>query len=336
MEGDIITLQDLFLFDYSAGFDERRRARSARCKSTGLRPKFIDKLAAARRHHRPATLHAGRSTCDDPPAPSTPRGRRRGRPRGLPHAGWRRRDAADAPAAGIDHVQNAGDHVQALFSVPRPARATSRPTRRRCRSPIDGAPIDGDRRASVDAGTIVRAHADPGDRRQPEHGRHAVRRGEAGARSPTSTPLRRRLRRPRHVRRAPSRPSQAPTQNHDRADRRRSTASTLTPSGPRLYDGVLRRARRCRHRRARARCCCCPTATTTPARSRPRRASSSARRSPASAIDAVGLDQQRPPAAAHQIVDRRREGTVTSTSDVEPSCARCSRPRRPTSPSRSS
>jgi pilus assembly protein CpaF len=45
MEGDVITLQDVFLFDYSAGFDETGRALGP-LKSTGLRPKFLDKLAA--------------------------------------------------------------------------------------------------------------------------------------------------------------------------------------------------------------------------------------------------------------------------------------------------
>ena len=44
MEGDVITLQDIFVFDFSAGVDEEGRFRG-RLKSTGLRPKFLDKLA---------------------------------------------------------------------------------------------------------------------------------------------------------------------------------------------------------------------------------------------------------------------------------------------------
>ena len=44
MEGDVITLQDLFLFDFSAGMDDEGKFRG-RLKSTGLRPKFLDKLA---------------------------------------------------------------------------------------------------------------------------------------------------------------------------------------------------------------------------------------------------------------------------------------------------
>jgi len=43
MEGEVITLQDLFLFDFSAGMDDEGKFRG-RLKSTGLRPKFVDKL----------------------------------------------------------------------------------------------------------------------------------------------------------------------------------------------------------------------------------------------------------------------------------------------------
>jgi pilus assembly protein CpaF len=43
MEGDVITLQDLFLFDYSAGIDEEGRFLGS-LKSTGLRPRFLDHL----------------------------------------------------------------------------------------------------------------------------------------------------------------------------------------------------------------------------------------------------------------------------------------------------
>src|SRR6478735_3298928 len=46
MEGDVITLQDLFVFDHGMGFDEAGHTRGA-LRSTGLRPKFIDELKAA-------------------------------------------------------------------------------------------------------------------------------------------------------------------------------------------------------------------------------------------------------------------------------------------------
>jgi pilus assembly protein CpaF len=46
MEGDIITLQDLFLFDHRMGFDTEGRP-FGRLKATGLRPTTLDKMAAA-------------------------------------------------------------------------------------------------------------------------------------------------------------------------------------------------------------------------------------------------------------------------------------------------
>ncbi len=44
MEGDIITIQDIFVYDYSAGFDRDGRPLG-QLISTGLRPKFLTKLA---------------------------------------------------------------------------------------------------------------------------------------------------------------------------------------------------------------------------------------------------------------------------------------------------
>ncbi|CAN5130140.1 MAG: CpaF family protein [Nocardioides sp.] len=44
MEGDIITLQDIFLFDTSAGFDADGKVLGS-IKPTGLRPKFLEKMA---------------------------------------------------------------------------------------------------------------------------------------------------------------------------------------------------------------------------------------------------------------------------------------------------
>jgi pilus assembly protein CpaF len=44
MEGEIITLQDLFLFDFHAGVDEEGRYLGD-LQATGLRPTFIEKLA---------------------------------------------------------------------------------------------------------------------------------------------------------------------------------------------------------------------------------------------------------------------------------------------------
>jgi pilus assembly protein CpaF len=44
MEGEVISLQDLFLFDFHAGVDERGWFRGT-LRSSGLRPVFLDKLA---------------------------------------------------------------------------------------------------------------------------------------------------------------------------------------------------------------------------------------------------------------------------------------------------
>jgi pilus assembly protein CpaF len=44
MEGDVITLQDVFIFDFGAGVDENGKYRG-QLKATGVRPKFSEKLA---------------------------------------------------------------------------------------------------------------------------------------------------------------------------------------------------------------------------------------------------------------------------------------------------
>jgi pilus assembly protein CpaF len=43
MEGDVITLQDIFVFDFRAGVDDNGRVRG-HLKATGLRPTFLEKL----------------------------------------------------------------------------------------------------------------------------------------------------------------------------------------------------------------------------------------------------------------------------------------------------
>jgi len=44
MEGEVITLQDVFVFDHSMGHDENGKSRG-RLRATGLRPKFMDQLS---------------------------------------------------------------------------------------------------------------------------------------------------------------------------------------------------------------------------------------------------------------------------------------------------
>ena len=53
MEGDVITLQDIFLFDFHAGVDDEGKFRGE-MKPTGLRPKFLEKLGDHGVHLPPA------------------------------------------------------------------------------------------------------------------------------------------------------------------------------------------------------------------------------------------------------------------------------------------
>jgi pilus assembly protein CpaF len=52
MEGDIITLQDIFVYDHSAGFDADGKAQGI-LRSTGLRPKFLEKMEHSNVHVDP-------------------------------------------------------------------------------------------------------------------------------------------------------------------------------------------------------------------------------------------------------------------------------------------
>ncbi|GAB2752695.1 CpaF family protein [Nocardioides salsibiostraticola] len=59
MEGDVITLQDIFVFDNSAGFDAEGRALG-RLRATGLRPKFLEKMAYSNVTVDPLLFHMDR------------------------------------------------------------------------------------------------------------------------------------------------------------------------------------------------------------------------------------------------------------------------------------
>jgi pilus assembly protein CpaF len=58
MEGDIITTQDVFLFDYSAGVGEDGRFKGG-LKSMGLRPRFLERLTDHGVHVDPAIFATG-------------------------------------------------------------------------------------------------------------------------------------------------------------------------------------------------------------------------------------------------------------------------------------
>jgi pilus assembly protein CpaF len=55
MEGDIITMQDIYRFDFDAGFDAEGHARGT-LVTTGLRPKFLAKLAQSGVHVDPTVF----------------------------------------------------------------------------------------------------------------------------------------------------------------------------------------------------------------------------------------------------------------------------------------
>ncbi|MFK0039130.1 CpaF family protein [Paenarthrobacter sp. NPDC090517] len=57
MEGDVVTLQDSFLFDYSAGLDAQGRFMG-KAVPTGIRPRFLDRFAELGIQVSPATFGA--------------------------------------------------------------------------------------------------------------------------------------------------------------------------------------------------------------------------------------------------------------------------------------
>ena len=87
MEGDIITLQDIFVFDHSAGFDAEGKALGT-LRATGLRPKFLEKMAHANVTVDPLIFVTGEAVMRRPararrwrrppwPSPAPPAPRRR-------------------------------------------------------------------------------------------------------------------------------------------------------------------------------------------------------------------------------------------------------------------
>jgi pilus assembly protein CpaF len=59
MEGDVITLQDVFAFDHNAGFDADGRSMGS-LRATGLRPKFLEKMQHANVSVDPLIFAPGR------------------------------------------------------------------------------------------------------------------------------------------------------------------------------------------------------------------------------------------------------------------------------------
>ena len=56
MEGDVVTLQDVFRFDYSAGLRRAGHGARAACGRRGCGPRFLDRLAERNVHVDPAVF----------------------------------------------------------------------------------------------------------------------------------------------------------------------------------------------------------------------------------------------------------------------------------------
>ena len=120
MEGDVITLQDIFLFDNSAGFDSEGRSLGS-LKATGPAAEVPGEDAAQQRHRRPDALRhdglpmTGRlHRCAAPLVGACCLVARSAslRPRSRPRTGARPRTPT------IDHAQPTKGAVRLLVSVP--------------------------------------------------------------------------------------------------------------------------------------------------------------------------------------------------------------------------
>jgi hypothetical protein len=122
MEGDVITLQDVFLFDYGMGVDEHGKFRG-HLKATGVRPKFAEKLQdqgmaaghrAGDRHFRFDAGGGDRGGQDCRPVVRRPEaGRRTSSPSSRSPTRWRccrtSRPAADTLNQQIDGIEASGE-----------------------------------------------------------------------------------------------------------------------------------------------------------------------------------------------------------------------------------
>ena len=132
MEGDVITLQDVFVFDHSAGLRrERQDPRPAEVHRAA--PEVPREARARQRARRPDALRDGRWLTRDAPH----RGRALRRPllaaRGVAGRSASRcpRPRPWPPRGRIDHVETDGGKVQVLYSLPGCRRRDAGPRHRR-------------------------------------------------------------------------------------------------------------------------------------------------------------------------------------------------------------
>ena len=255
MEGDIITTQDVFLFDYAAGVDENGKFQGG-LKSMGLRPRFLERLTDHGVHVDPAVFATGGGCDEGSHARGSSRPRRSSRRD--PRLG-----AACPPTPRTRSTSTTSRPRTATVSMRarrrrRPERRRRRPStrRRRGRRPSRSTPSA----KTVAAGDVERDDR-AGARRQQQHGQGGKFAAATAAvdafldAAPEDV-----ADRPRHVRRRPG---------HSRSSRR----PTTTPFVDALADVELRKRhqRVRRHRRGRraasattgrARSSSCPTAPT--------------------------------------------------------------------------
>ena len=236
MEGDVITLQDIFLFDNSAGFDSEGRSLGT-LKATGLRPKFLEKMQHNNVARRPADLrHDGLPMTEASPTRAAPSsalswrlaGRSGLRPRRAHRAGRGRRRRASTTPSRPRAPCGCSSRCPATDAVDLRAASRSRSTARTSRP----------RRPPPRESTEVRAHLDPGDRHQQQHEGHAHRRGQEGRPRLPRPPSRPTSRSASSPSTTPSRRWWRPTLDRDAATATPSTDCTLTRNTA-LYDGVL-------------------------------------------------------------------------------------------------
>ena len=167
MEGDVITLQDIFLFDNSAGFDSEGRSLGS-LKATGLRPKFLEKM----QHNNVARGPADLRHLHGLPMTRAVAARHRARSWGCSSALLSLALLASAPASRgrrRGHRPRPADQGRRSAARLGP-RQRQRSTTTRSRSPSPARrsmPRPPPRRRATERA----AHLDPGDRHQQQHGR---------------------------------------------------------------------------------------------------------------------------------------------------------------------
>ena len=130
MEGEVITLQDIFLFDFSAGLDEEGRFRG-RLKSTGLRPKFLDKLAERGVYVEPGAVRAGSRRVGSRCSQRTPSSRARRCSRSSSRSSRWPRSRSGGSCSGTAARVKADRDMAARMARDRPPGAAGRRLRRR-------------------------------------------------------------------------------------------------------------------------------------------------------------------------------------------------------------